>query len=62
MQWMEVTRQFLVNLMTLNERFGRIEEQLTSFGTSLKDLTKEHYELGKKVAHIDGLLKGSANR
>jgi len=55
-------RQLLTNILTLNERFNRIDAQLTDFGSSLKELTKEHYDLSGRVANIEGRLGGSANR
>ena len=55
-------RQLLTNILTLNERFNRIDTQLTNFGSSVRELTKEHYGLSERVANIEGRLEGSANR
>lgn len=55
-------RQLLTNFLTLNERFNRIDSQLTDFGSSVRELTKEHYGLSERVAIIEVRLEGFANK
>lgn len=48
--------QLLTNILTLNEKFETIEEQIVRFGEYQRDLEARHYGLGMKVAKIEGHL------
>lgn len=50
--------QLLTNILTLNEKFETIEEQIVRFGEYQRDLEARHYALGLRVARIEGRIQG----
>lgn len=49
-------------VMLMNERFDRVDGQLSALSDDLGLLSKSHVELAQRVAVIEGYLRGRADQ
>ena len=48
----------LKSVMTMNERFDRIDGQLRGLSDDIGQLAASHAELAQRVARVEGVLEG----
>ncbi|MBW8785848.1 MAG: hypothetical protein JF593_14650 [Novosphingobium sp.] len=49
-------------VMLMNDRFDRVDKELSALGDDLELLSRSHVELAQRVASIEGFLHGRASR
>ena len=50
----------LKSVITMNERFDRVDAMLRGLGEDIGRLSASHAELAQRVARIEGMIEGAA--